>query len=56
MFFRNPDLETYVHEVDPKKHILLLVNKADLLTWEQRAEWGIYFTSQGIKYMYFSAF
>jgi len=56
MFFRNPDLEIYVKEVDENKHILLLVNKADLLTKEQRAEWAEYFTAHDIKYMYFSAF
>lgn len=39
---RNPllffcsDLNKYVHEIGPEKHLLLLVNKADLLTEKQR--------------------
>jgi len=36
LFFRSSDLERYVKEVDEKKKNLLLINKADLLTAEQR--------------------
>jgi large subunit GTPase 1 len=43
LFFRNSHLEQYIKEVDEAKQILLLVNKADLLTEEQRAEWAEYF-------------
>ena len=36
LLFRCTDLEAYVHEVDPNKRNLLLINKADLLTDAQR--------------------
>ena len=36
LLYRCPDLETYIHELDPAKKNLLLLNKADLLTEQQR--------------------
>jgi large subunit GTPase 1 len=36
LFFRSNDLENYVKEVDSKKKNLLLVNKADYLSENQR--------------------
>lgn len=36
LMYRSADLEDYVKQVDPKKRNLLLVNKADFLTKEQR--------------------
>lgn len=36
LFFYCRDLESYVKEVDPTKKCMLLVNKADLLTNQQR--------------------
>jgi large subunit GTPase 1 len=36
MFFRSTDLVTYVNEIDQDKKNLLLVNKADMLSREQR--------------------
>ena len=36
LLFWCPDLDKYVKEVDPKKQTLLLINKADLLTANQR--------------------
>jgi large subunit GTPase 1 len=36
LFFRSKDLEKYVKEIDEKKKNLLLINKADLLSANQR--------------------
>jgi large subunit GTPase 1 len=55
LLFRSEDLETYVKEVDSKKNNLLLVNKADMMTLEQRQAWADYFHSAGINYKFFSA-
>lgn len=55
LLFRSEDLEKYVKEVDPKKGNLLLVNKADMMTEEQRKVWAQYFNEQGINYKFFSA-
>ena len=54
-FFRCPDLEKYVKEVSPLKKNLLLINKADLLTAEQRETWSSYLTEQGLDFAFFSA-
>ncbi|KAG5684665.1 hypothetical protein PVAND_013883 [Polypedilum vanderplanki] len=55
LLFRNEDLEKYVKEVNPDKQNLLLINKADYLTDEQRAIWAEYFDNQNIKAVFFSA-
>lgn len=55
LLFRSEDLERYVKEVDPKKNNLLLVNKADMMTLEQRQAWADYFEGAGIDYRFFSA-
>lgn len=55
LLFRCEDLEAYVKEVDPKKNNLLLVNKADMMTLEQRRTWADYFAEAGINYKFFSA-
>ncbi|EGW30471.1 uncharacterized protein SPAPADRAFT_143899 [Spathaspora passalidarum NRRL Y-27907] len=60
LFFRSIDLEKYVHELsDPEnnktKKNLLLVNKADLLTRDQRIAWADYFHAKNINYVFFSA-
>ncbi|KAF1953196.1 P-loop containing nucleoside triphosphate hydrolase protein [Byssothecium circinans] len=55
LLFRSEDLEAYVKEVDPKKNNLLLVNKADMMTFEQRQAWADYFHEAGINYKFFSA-
>ncbi|KIX96882.1 uncharacterized protein Z520_07602 [Fonsecaea multimorphosa CBS 102226] len=55
LLFRSEDLERYVKEVDAKKRNLLLVNKADMMTEEQRRAWADYFQNQGINYKFFSA-
>lgn len=55
LLFRSDDLEKYVQEVDPKKNNLLLVNKADMMTFQQREAWADYFEKVGINYKFFSA-
>lgn len=55
LMFRSEDLENYVKEVNPNKKNLLLVNKADMMTLEQRTLWADYFTSKGVNYRFFSA-
>lgn len=55
LLFRCEDLERYVKEVSPQKVNLLLVNKADMLTPEQRSKWADYFKSCGITAVFWSA-
>ncbi|KAI7883458.1 P-loop containing nucleoside triphosphate hydrolase protein [Lichtheimia hyalospora FSU 10163] len=55
LLFRSADLEKSVKEVDPRKKNLLLINKADYLSDDQRRWWADYFESQGIRYTFFSA-
>eukprot|EP00252_Welwitschia_mirabilis_P009578 TRINITY_DN22225_c0_g1_i1.p1 TRINITY_DN22225_c0_g1~~TRINITY_DN22225_c0_g1_i1.p1 ORF type:complete len:693 (-),score=150.84 TRINITY_DN22225_c0_g1_i1:356-2434(-) len=55
LFYRCPDLEAYVQEIDPHKKTMLLVNKADLLSANIRLQWAKYFYSQGILYVFWSA-
>ena len=55
LLFRSEDLEKYVKEVSPKKNNLLLVNKADMMTLDQREAWADYFEEAGINYKFFSA-
>lgn len=58
LFFRSVDLEKYVNELnseESRKNNLLLVNKADLLTREQRISWAEYFEKKNINYVFFSA-
>lgn len=56
LLFRSADLENYVTDVDPRKNNLLLVNKADMLTANQRRAWAKYLKEAGIAYKFFSAF
>ncbi|EMD41943.1 hypothetical protein CERSUDRAFT_147367 [Gelatoporia subvermispora B] len=63
--FRCEDLESYVQDVEGaegehgtgrgKRRSLLLINKADLLTAQQRQQWADYFDAQGVRYAFFSA-
>lgn len=59
MAFRCVDMEQYIttfnnaHGV--KKQTVLLLNKADLLTENQRKVWADYLTSRGDKFFFFSA-
>lgn len=55
LMFRCEDLEKYVKEIDKRKRNLLLVNKADMLTHEQRTAWAEYFMERKINFRFFSA-
>lgn len=55
LLFRCEDLESYVKEIDPKKMNLILINKADFLTDNQRHLWAEYFTSINMRVAFFSA-
>ncbi|KAK4241452.1 large subunit GTPase 1 [Achaetomium macrosporum] len=55
LMFRSEDLEAYVKDVDPKKQNLLLINKADMMTYKQRKAWANYLKGAGIAYRFFSA-
>lgn len=55
LLFRSEDLEKYVKEVSPDKMNMILVNKADFLTLEQRIIWAEYFDKQNIKTAFYSA-
>ena len=55
LLFYSEDLARYVHEVDPKKRTILLINKADLLTDAQRRSWAAYLAERGIEFVFWSA-
>jgi len=63
--FRCEDLERCIREIEGpegekgsgpgRRKPLLLVNKADLLTREQRRLWAVYFEEEGIDFAFYSA-
>ncbi len=55
LLFRCEDLENYVLEVDANKTNVILINKADYLTENQRLEWLNYFESVNVKVIFWSA-
>lgn len=55
LYYSSSDLANYVKEIDPKKESVLLLNKADLLTTEQRQSWSKYFMDSDMKALFFSA-
>lgn len=55
LMFRSEDLGTYVKEVDSRKENLLLINKADMMTYKQRKAWANYLKGAKIAYRFFSA-
>jgi large subunit GTPase 1 len=55
LFYRCPDLEQYITEIDPAKRTILLLNKADLLSPELRRGWCDYFDEHGMEYLWWSA-
>ncbi|XP_053177874.1 large subunit GTPase 1 homolog [Scomber japonicus] len=55
LLFRCPDLESYVSEVSENKVNMLLINKADLLTREQRRAWARHFEKEGLRAVFWSA-
>ncbi|XP_030072605.1 large subunit GTPase 1 homolog [Microcaecilia unicolor] len=55
LLFRCQDLERCVKEVSQDKENIILVNKADLLTEEQRQAWARFFEAEGVKVVFWSA-
>lgn len=55
LMFRSEDLEQYVKDVDPRKENLLLINKADMMTYKQRKAWANYLKGAKVAYRFFSA-
>ena len=56
LFYRCPDLEAFVKELDAgRKKTMLLLNKADLLSQELREAWSKHFETNGIEYLWWSA-
>ncbi|KAG8445121.1 hypothetical protein GDO86_010043 [Hymenochirus boettgeri] len=55
LLFRCEDLECYVKDVNKQKENIILINKADLLTAEQRQTWATFFEKEGIKVVFWSA-
>lgn len=55
LMFRSEDLGHYVKDVDPRKENLLLINKADMMTYKQRKAWANYLKGAKIAYRFFSA-
>lgn len=55
LLFRSEDLEKYVKEVNSNKMNMILINKADFLTEEQRIIWAKYFDKENIKVAFYSA-
>lgn len=55
LFFRSEDLVDYIHEVNPEKKSLLLINKSDLVPEEVRIRWNTYLNEQKINHIFFSA-
>lgn len=55
LMFRSDDLEVYVKSVDSRKENLMLINKADMMTYKQRKAWANYLKGQNIAYTFFSA-
>jgi len=55
LLYRSLDLEKYVKEVSTLKKNMVLINKADFLTEEQREAWADYFEKENINFAFFSA-
>ncbi|KAM9696916.1 large subunit GTPase 1 homolog [Dama dama] len=55
LLFRCEDLECYVKSIDDNKENVILVNKADLLTVEQRSAWAEFFEKENVKVIFWSA-
>ncbi|XP_009693207.1 PREDICTED: large subunit GTPase 1 homolog, partial [Cariama cristata] len=55
LLFRCQDLESYVKEIGNDKENMILINKADLLSEEQRTAWAQFFEKEGVKVVFWSA-
>uniref|UniRef100_K7FSE9 Large subunit GTPase 1 homolog n=1 Tax=Pelodiscus sinensis TaxID=13735 RepID=K7FSE9_PELSI len=55
LLFRCQDLECYVKEISSDKENVILINKADLLSTEQRRAWAQFFEREGVTVVFWSA-
>lgn len=55
LFYYSRDLADYVKEVSPDKESVVLLNKADFLTREQREAWADNLRESDVKALFFSA-
>lgn len=55
LLFYCPDLDRYVKECSEEKEMVLLINKADFLSLEQRRLWSDYLVSIGLDHLFYSA-
>lgn len=55
LLFYCPDLDQYVKECSREKEMVLLINKADFLSPEQRRIWSDYLVSIGLDHLFYSA-
>jgi large subunit GTPase 1 len=55
LFYYSYDLARYVQEVSPLKANVVLLNKADYLTEQQREMWATYFRGSDTASVFFSA-
>ncbi|KEP62457.1 UNVERIFIED_CONTAM: hypothetical protein HHA_208490 [Hammondia hammondi] len=54
-FFRSRDLEQFVKEVDPRKEVVLVINKADLVPPSVRQKWAEALKKENVAHVFFSA-
>ncbi|KAL5965748.1 hypothetical protein TSMEX_006521 [Taenia solium] len=55
LLFFSTSLNDYIREVDSHKETVVLINKSDFLTRDQRNSWAKYFDSVGVRALFFSA-
>ncbi|VDN97411.1 unnamed protein product, partial [Rodentolepis nana] len=55
LLFYSSSLSEYVKEVDSRKECVILINKSDFLTQQQRQVWAKYFNSIDVRVLFFSA-
>ncbi|SCM04197.1 cytosolic preribosomal GTPase, putative [Plasmodium chabaudi chabaudi] len=55
LFFYSKGLEIYTKSVDKRKEFIVILNKSDFLTYEERKVWAEYFEERKIKFIFFSA-
>ncbi|KAL5109519.1 hypothetical protein TcWFU_009897 [Taenia crassiceps] len=55
LLFFSINLNDYIKEVDLRKETVVLINKSDFLTHDQRDTWAKYFGSIGVRVLFFSA-
>ncbi|KEG03036.1 hypothetical protein YYE_01967 [Plasmodium vinckei vinckei] len=55
LFFYSKGLEVYTKKVDKRKEFIVILNKSDFLTYEERKVWAKYFEERKIQFIFFSA-